>query len=325
MIKDYIFDVDKNELYNEETCSLSISDFIHPNFYDKFEFHDYHQKFTDEVVRLAVRSNDKFIGYCYFGIKDNECKAPYSAPFSLIHLKKSFKINDACLFINGIKNFAVKKGIKNIKFTLPPEIYGFELVSVLSATFFSEGFKVKSIELNNSFDLSNYEGIEMYLKESPHKVRKNYRKALKNELEFEQIEIYDFEKAYDVIKINREQMGYPLKISKKQMEDLVNINILGIRSFIVKKSEEPIAAALIFDVTEEVSQVVYWGDIIEYRNERPMDLLTTEIFNVYKKLGKKYLDIGPSSEDGTINGGLAEFKKSIGCNSNIKIVFEYEI
>lgn len=325
MIKNHIYDIDKNELYEDESNTIIVSDYISPTFYDQFEFHDYHQKFVDEVFCLCVKSKNKIIGYCYLGYREGVLKAPYSSPFALIHLKEDFKINDSCAFVEGIKFFAIKKDLKKVYFTLPPGIYGDELINTLIASFFSQGFKVKSIELNNYFDLTKYVDVKTYLEESPHKVRKNYKRALKNELVFEHIEIDNFETAYDVIKINREQMGYPLKISKLQMQDLINMDSLMVRAYIVKRYENPIAAALIFDVTEGVSQVVYWGDIPEYRNERAMDLLTSEIFNIYKKLGKKYLDIGPSSEDGVINTGLADFKRSIGCNTNTKIVFEYEV
>lgn len=323
MIKNYICDVDRNEIYEDE--NINKGDFIEPTFYDCFDFHNYHKRFTSEVFCLGIKSEAKVIGYCYFGLKNKELKAPYSSPFSLIHLKENFKISDACIFAEGIKKIVKIKDIDRVHFTLPPEIYENELTNTLSTAFFSKGFKIKSIELNNYFDLSEYMDIETYLKKSPHKVRKNYKKALNNNLKFEQIDIENFEEAYNVIKINREQMGYPLKISKQQMQDLINMENLTVRAFVVKNQEKSIAAALIFDVTPEVSQVVYWGDNLEYRAERAMDLLTAEIFDVYKKLEKKYLDIGPSSEDGVINIGLADFKKSIGCNTNTKLVFEYEV
>jgi hypothetical protein len=325
MIIDQIYDIDENEMHDFKYYNLPISDYLEPVFYDQFEFHDYHQKFADKVIRLWVKSADKLLGYCYVGVRDHEVRIPYSAPFSLIYVRSRFKICEVCLFIRGLKNFAAKKGLKSIRISLPPEIYGSEIINVLSSAFVSEGFKVKSVELNNYFDLSDYDGIEGYLKKSPYQVRRNYKRAISNGLEFKEIDTTDFGKAYDIIRINREQMGYLLNISEQHMNDLITMNSSLIRAFIVSKLGKPIAAALIFDVTEEVSQVVYWGDILEYRKDKPMDLLATEIFHVYKLLGKKYLDIGPSSKDGIINKGLAEFKLSVGCNTNIKVILEYLI
>jgi len=58
---------------------------------------------------------------------------------------------------------------------------------------------------------------------------------------------------------------------------------------------------------------------------RPMGLLPIKLVEYYKQLGKRYLDIGPSSENGIINLGLADFKKSIGCRNNIKMCFKYDL
>lgn len=324
MLIKYVYDLNENKFVNDDSITLSIKNFRTPMYYDYIEFHEYHKKFADEVFQIIVKSNNKFIGYCYLGAKDGVLKAPYSSPFSLIHLKENLRITDACAFVDCIKAFALEKDFNKVVFTLPPDIYDSQLINILITTFFSQGFKVKSIEHNNQFDFQHYESIEAYLKKSAHKVRQNYKKAIKNELKFEQIDISDFKKAYEVIRINRNEMGYPLKISYSQMKDIINMNCIKIRAFVVNKVDEPVAAAIVFDITDEVSQVIYWGDIPEYRNERAMDLLTIEIFNFYNELGKKYLDIGPSSEDGIINPGLAEFKKSIGCGVATKLLFEYD-
>jgi hypothetical protein len=323
MIQDFVYNDNIKDFETFDFSKELISHFIQPTFYDSIEFHSYHKKFADKVYRLFVKTNDKLIGYCFIGVKADLLKAPYSSPFSMIYLRSSYKISDICIIISALKDFGKKIGVKKIQITLPPEIYSIDIVNSLSAAFFSEGFKVKLVDINNYFNLENYTDKDNYLKYAPHKVRQNYKNALKNNITFTEIPIESFRIAYEVIRINRQQMGYPLKISEQQMSDLMNMKSLKARCYIAKKEDVSVAAAIVFDVTEDTSQVVYWGDNLEYRNERPMDLLTAEVFNIYKELGKKYLDIGPSSEEGIINTGLVDFKKSIGCDSNIKLTFEY--
>lgn len=322
MIKEYVYDLERDEIC-EERDEIDILDYMTPIFYDIREFHEYHKKFAEEVVRLGVTNNGRMLGYCYLGMKEGSFRMPYSSPFSLIYLRDGYKVNDALHFIEGLKRFAEKRGVKKINVTLAPDIYGRELVSVLAASLFSQGFSIKINNLNNYYDLSNFVSVEEHINKSVHKIQKNFKRAVKSNLVFEELNLDEFETAYDVIKINREQMGYPLKISKAQMNDLIKMDSLTVRAFIVKKEEIAIAAAIIFDMTNDISQVVYWGDIPEYRNERVMDFMPIKIFEAYKKLGKRYLDIGPSSEDGIINAGLAEFKQALGCSTNCKLSFEY--
>ncbi|WP_417204720.1 hypothetical protein [Acetoanaerobium sticklandii] len=325
MIIDVLFDIDKNQLYYDVEFCQFLEKFECDSFYDSIEFHNYHQKFISKVYRIFIKSNNKLLGYCYMGNDQNLLKSPYSSPFSLIFFRHNYTVKDACHFISGIKLISKHLNMNKVRFTLPPVIYSKELINILNAAFFSEGFTVKSLEINNYFDLKTHKDLETHLKLSPHKVRKNYKSAVRNGLVFSEISLEDIEIAYNVILTNREQMGYPLRIPLEQMRNIVNFENLVTRCFVVTKEELVIASAIIFDVNENVSQVVYWGDNNEYRNERPMEMLTLEVINFYMKLGKKYLDIGPSSENGIINTGLAEFKKSIGCNTNNKIIFEYTL
>lgn len=323
-IETLFYDLDLKKFINfdykfEEDKSFNMT------FYDTEEFHEYHQIFADKVYRIVFIKQNRNLGYCYVGIKDNVMKAPYSAPFSMFFLNNKYRISNACDLVKSLVECCELLGSSMIEFTLPPEIYSKELINCQFASFYSNGFKVKKIDINNFFDFAQYEDKELYVKKLIHASRQNYNIAIKNQLKFVEIPVKDFLTAYDVIKINRQQMGYPLKISMEQMQDLIKMESLTCRCFGVKTDYVFIASAIIFDVTDDISQVIYWGDVEEYRKMRPMALLTTEIFDYYKNLGKKYLDIGPSSENGIINIGLADFKKSIGCYNNIKIAFEYKM
>jgi hypothetical protein len=49
-----------------------------------------------------------------------------------------------------------------------------------------------------------------------------------------------------------------------------------------------------------------------------MNFLSYRLFEHYSKLGFKYFDIGPSTEESVPNLDLAEFKESIGCRIDTK-------
>ncbi|HEY5587591.1 MAG TPA: hypothetical protein VIK86_01395 [Candidatus Paceibacterota bacterium] len=325
MVENLYYDIETKKHIEGIDDNFNFEKMNKPTFYDTQEFHKYHEKFTDMVYRIVFTNKNKYVGYCYIGIKDNVMKAPYSSPFSMIYFNPKYKINDICNLIKSLIECSILLNCKKIIFSLPPQIYSEELINSQSASFFSNGFKVEKVDINNYFNLSNYTSKDQYLKGLIHSSRQNHNISIKNDLTFVEVPIKNFKLAYNVIKINREQMGYPLKISERQMDDLIKMESLTCRCFGVEKDDVIIASAIIFDVTDEISQVVYWGDVSEYRKIRPMALLSIEVFNYYKNLGKKYLDIGPSSEDGIINTGLADFKKSIGCDNNIKITYKWEM
>lgn len=307
--------------FKEENYEFSID----PVFFDTEEFHKYHSKFVEKVYKFYPIFNNKVVGFCYLGLNNNKLRFAYSSPFSMFYLRKKYSITDAVMFINALKRFARVIDVDNIQISLPPEIYFNTEISIFEAALFSEGFCVERIDINNYFKLKEFNNIDYYISHITNKVRKNYHNALKNGLSFNEIGTDQIDLVHEIISINRKQNGKPINISINQMKDLIAMESLKCRCFIVSKDIKIYASAIVFDISDKISQVIYWGDDVNYRNERPMDLLTTKIFEYYNMLGKEILDIGTSSENGIINCGLANFKKSIGCDSNVKILYEWNL
>lgn len=324
MLSSLVFDYNENTIINSESNSLENElSIMKPLFFDELEFHKYHQKFAEKVYKLYVKYDNKILGYCYFGLRGDCLFSPYSSPFSLIYLKNKYNIEHLIIFVNSIKKVSILLGIKKIRCTLPPEIYNSEYINQLYSAFNHERFIVSKIDINNYYILDNYINKDEYLKNTIHKVRKNYRTALANNLTFKILNKTEMNIVYQIIKINRSQMNYSLKMSEKQINDLIKMESLVPRFFGVFMDDNCLASAIAFDVNDDISQIIYWGDNINYRNLRPMELLTTGVFDYFNSIKKKYIDVGPSSEDGIINSGLVGFKQSIGCNSIAKISFEY--
>jgi hypothetical protein len=321
----------KNLLYNlidkeitSEDIDINLLKEFDTTFFDTEKFHFYHQKNVDEVYRFIVLNKNKPIALSYIGRTGNVLKAPYSSPFSNIYLYKKYRISDVMKISKGLIRVVEHLNCNKIQITLPPEMYSEQTISVFQAALASVGFKVNKIDINNFYDLTTFNSLESYLKKLSRMPRRNYNIAIKNNFSFTELPLSNFQLAYDVIKVNREEMGYPLRIGVTQMNDLLSILPSNGKCFVINNDEKiPIAAAIVFDVTKDISQVIYWGDKPKYRDLKPMSLLTTHLFEYYAKAKKMCLDIGPSSENGIINQGLADFKKMIGCKNNIKLTFEY--
>lgn len=325
MINKIIIDMDLKTIKKVRTEEIIYDSLMTPLLYDKNGFHEYHSRFVDDVYKVFVLAQDKIIGFFYVGKIMNSFKIPYSSPFSMLYLRKIYKLSDALTIIKGLKLLSIEMSIDNIQVSLPPDIYNIDLINIFSSSFVSEGFSTDKIDINHHYNLSNYKNIENYILEAKTNLRNKYKITLKNNLEFSVINNSNFEIAYDVIKKNRDQKGYPLKISKSQMRDLIELETLESTCFDIFKSDDCIAAAIVFDINKDISQIIYWGDNIEFRDSSPMSIMFVKLFDYYNNLGKKIIDIGPSSENGVINLGLASFKESFGCSTRIKTTFRLDL
>ena len=88
-------------------------------------------------------------------------------------------------------------------------------------------------------------------------------------------------------------------MSWEQVQETIRITEHDI--FLLNKKGKDVAAAIVFCVNKDVYQVIYWGDIDGYSEERPMNLLAENVYEFYQQKGIQVLDIGPSTENGVPN------------------------
>lgn len=180
--------------------------------------------------------------------------------------------------------------------------------------------RLTNIDLNYHFDLSRFPHYEDFIDRS---ARKNLHKAMAEDFVISHLDSSnadDISRAYGVISINRKEHGYPLRMSLHNVADTVKI--IDADFFVVSHNGTDVAAAQVFKVTEDVAQVIYWGDLRQYASLRTMNFLAYKVFEYYYQKGFRILDIGPSTEDGVPNNGLCDFKEAIGCSVTQKLFFE---
>ena len=152
--------------------------------------------------------------------------------------------------------------------------------------------------------------------------RKNYHAALSHGFEVEVLDgcsYADVERAYGVIRKNRDAHGYPLRMSLDEV--VATAPVVGARFMVMTWRGEDVAAAQVHCVAPGIGQVVYWGDAPGYVEMRPMNYFTMEVARHFRNEGMRILDIGPSSEEGVPSPGLCDFKESIGCMVSPKFRF----
>lgn len=237
-----------------------------------------------------------------FGLRDGIWRAPFSAPFSAPRVAGGTTV-DLTDFYRSISQHTSAP----LKIVLPPELYRHGESPVPDA------FPVIR-DANFHYDMARFADYEHWLSRSG---RYSHHRGLKTAWTFEKTG--DIPRAYAVIEANRHAMGYPLAMSLDQVIATVSGPVEA-DFFVLSHEGKDLAAAMIYHVTADTVQVIYWGDLPEARPLRAMNHLAWRVFGWYaaNRPDIRIVDIGPSSSDGVRNEGLCQFKLSVGCTETIR-------
>jgi len=308
-----------------ETLELTAKEY--KNLFDK----PYHTFISTQFIELQ---STRFNSIHYLAFKDSKIQigivlaetenrliSPVSAPFGGFNITKpSISISTIETVISCLEDYAINRN-KNIEITLPPFFYSSDFISKCIFVFEKSKFKVSYVDLNYQIqiDLS-----QEYSEIIDYNAKRNLKISSNTKYSFTKVtSLSDIERAFEIIKINRETKGYPLRMT---LENVLNtIKIIPADFFILEMLGKEIAAAQVFHVANNIVQVIYWGDIPGFNEYKPMNELAYRIYEYYKNQNIKIIDIGPSSESGIANYGLCEYKESIGCSVTLKYKFQFEI
>lgn len=291
-----------------------------PTVFHSSDFNELNAVKVDQIFYLIAE-----LDHCTYGIVfgkiENCLKSPFSAPFGGIIHTGEFNASDLSILGKDLIQWA-KNDSSNLHITLPPIYYNESFYRAVIESFKNVGFETNYIDLNAHFDLQANFSFEDNLERN---ARKNLKNSLKYNYSFSVAKTFEEKlQVYSIIQKNRSEKGFPLRMT---FEDLTKTNsVIPIDYFLLKMNSFECAAAIVFTVSASTVMVVYWGNLYAHAEMRPMNLLPKLLFEHYQKLGKQFIDIGPSSENGILNEGLAAFKKSLGCISTDKhsLKFLYE-
>ena len=252
------------------------------------------------------------------GIRNGEALCPFSAPFSYpAMVKKGQTMEDYDLALAALDSYARDRGWRSLRFTLPPFFYDADVLSAWANAFFRAGFSCETLDLNYSLDLKSLD-LAHYESGLAPNTRRNLRIAGGSDLSFLRCETEaEVRAAYAVIAENRAAKGYPLRMTLDQV--LATLKIVPHDLFLVRRSGEDIAAAMVYHVRDQIAQVIYCGDRPGFGEYKPVNYLSYQLLCYYSARGFSWLDIGPSTENSVPNYGLCSFKESIGCTRAPKL------
>ncbi len=285
--------------------------------FDSVEFSELNRNKCIDVHYLTFRDSKLRFGLIV-GERDDVFCCPFSAPFSILESNKIERIEHYEEAVIALKKYMSEKS-KPLRVILPPSIYG-SAVSKMFSSFMRSDAHIAYTDLNYHYPLYKFAHYCDYLERG---TRNKFYNSQKNNFQFVKLDTSmdcDVERAYCVIRQNRYERGFPLRMTLQDV--LETRKIINADFFVMSYEGIDVAAAQVFHVAKDIAQVIYWGDLPQYSHLRTMNFFTYKVFEYYSQTNIQILDIGPSTEDGVPNYGLCEFKENIGCEVTLKHTIE---
>lgn len=293
-------------------------------FYNRAAFCDYNAEKVEEVYYLLCADENKERFLIPFGKSQDALKAPFSAPFCFPReISANTSAHHYTNTVEQLIKFAQSISVNKVIITFPPSFYFNREISYWINACINCGGRVASWDLNYVLDLIELQRYG-YSKCLKYNGRKNLRLAHERGCTIRECgDSNDIEECYKIIKENRESKGYPLRMTFEQVE-WTRKQAEG-KWFCVECENEKIASAVVFQVTAQIAQVIYWGNLPGSEGKKPINALAEFLVTYYTSKGFAYLDIGPSTDRGIPNYGLIDFKESIGCRTDSKVTVEFKL
>jgi hypothetical protein len=280
-------------------------------------FADLNRNRAEELVRLLLIEG-KWEAGLILGRQGTTWLSPFSAPFGgfsrLNQLEPSVEVVDR--MVRALIEFLQQKAATSLQLTFPPLFYDQTFLTKVQSACQRQDFVVTDWDLNFAVDTTDASRLLPAFSRS---ALQNLNKANQSELTFEPVHGEDgLLKAYELIRLNREQKGYRLSMSAEQM--LQTSSEVPVEAFIVAQAGKTLASAILYKHRSDLVQVIYWGDVSDKDTPKGiMPYLAYQLFSHYSGLGVRWVDVGPSMNGNQPIYGLCDFKESVGCSVYPKI------
>jgi len=250
-----------------------------------------------------------------FHIHKEVATSPLRAPFGFLEIYKKISTDELTVFFSLIETDLKNQGVKKINLKSYPEAY-------------EENFKVveevlKKLHYTVSSEVSSIIPVDNKPLEKKIKIseRQKLRKA-QQLFFFERLNIAHLKEVYSFIADCREERNQRLSMSFSELKKTVAAFPKNFFLYRLRNESGTAAAAIVIKINKEILYTFYYAHARRFDRVSPVVLLIAEIYEWSQGQNVEMIDLGTSMIDGKINHPLLHFKKSIGGQSNRKLIFE---
>ncbi|MGK0462907.1 MAG: hypothetical protein ACJA0W_003772 [Candidatus Azotimanducaceae bacterium] len=285
--------------------------------YLRANYNQHYLSKVSELLEVNVESNNSAVLRGFIARQSLEYASPFSAPFGgFWPIQGDPCWRDYRSLGERFIAYLVSRKASVCRLTLPSVCYDPNGMTNQIRGLLSAGFSIDYADISHSLNIAV---------DFKSRLHRNGKRSLKNALTHDLVFTHcesddDSRRVYEVIRVNREQKKYPLKLSYVDILPIKEFTTIDF--FLVTVNSVDIAGAIVYRVSEDIGQVVYWGHDVRYGDMNPVHFLAMNLSEFYKdKI--RMLDIGPSSIEGVFDEGLCRFKESLGCDVSMKYTLSY--
>lgn len=238
------------------------------------------------------------------------------APFGGFVLGSDLKKNDLLSCLEKILSWSRSHGATTVIIRSFPDAYHPECSALIAETLLTTSYNVLYRDITQVIDVMRGDVSKLGV----HKKRR-IRTAESKGFQFRPLSLDWLEKSYALIVQSRVHKDYPITMTLGMLQDTFSLFPDEYMLFGVFDNERLIAASVSIRVNPEILYCFYIGDDLDYRSCSPVTFLVNGIYDFCKVNRFRLLDIGLSTDKGTLNTGLYNFKKTFGAVDSYKLTF----
>jgi hypothetical protein len=292
---------------------------------EPFNFHRY---FFNEDEHLQNQGGEDCYTFYYQNLENQTIDARFSVivhgNFAYSPLRATFggvEFNDDILekdlfdFLKEAVEYLSNLSLNEININSYPEGYHKEDQTIkLENCIFRLGFQTKHVEHNYEISITEKPFYETVISSNHKRILRN---AVKNNFIFKEVNP-DLSQIHAFIERSRKRKNRPMTMNLKLMEEHFKKFSKKFKIFSVYDSAEMMAVCVTVEINDSILYTLYPADAEEYVKKSPLTFLISGIYEYCQQHKYEILDLGIATDKGSLNEGLARFKRNIGGNLSKK-------
>lgn len=267
------------------------------------------------LYELREEGKPRVIVRVAFHIENELAASPLRAPFGFAEFYKQISTEALANFLLRIEADLKSRGVQKINLKSYPEMYDPHAGKMEAV--------LQRLQYAITSEVSSIIEVDSKLYEKKVKISERQKLIKANKLfSFERVRGSYAKEIYSFIAECRKEKGQTLSMSLPELIKTVSVFPKNFFFYRVYDTNGTAAAAIVIKVNSKILYTFYYAHGNKFDKVSPVVLLISGIYELARQQGIELIDLGTSMLNGKINRSLLHFKRSIGGQSNRKLIFE---